>query len=64
MFQIISLPKRGNGFVLTNSEEDPLEYDNRIGDEALIDIESELKRALFGWLLDTSLYYPKKPYPW
>ncbi len=63
-FQIISLPKRGKGFVLTNSEEDSLEYDNRIGDEELIDIESELKEALFKWLLETPLYYPTKPYPW
>ena len=63
-FQILSLPKRGNGFVLTNSEKDPLEYDNLIGDEEYINIESELKQALFTWLLDTPLYYPKKPYPW
>lgn len=64
MFQIVSLPKRGNGFVLTNSEEDPLEYDNLIGDEEHLDIESEMKDALFKWVIDTPLYYPKKPYTW
>ena len=64
VFQIASLPNRGNGFVLTNTEKDPFEYDNLIGDEEYIDIESELKQALFTWLLDTPLYYPEKPYPW
>ena len=64
VFQIVSLPKRGNGFVLTNSEEDPLEYNNLIGDEEYINIESELKQALFIWLLDTPLYYPIKKYFW
>ena len=64
IFQIVSLPKRGNGFVLTNSDEDPLEYNNLIGDEEYINIEDELKQALFNWLLDTPLYYPKKQYSW
>jgi arylsulfatase len=64
IFEIVSLPKRGNGFVLTNLEEDPLEFNNLIGDEEYIDIESELKETLFKWLLETPLYYPKKPYPW
>jgi hypothetical protein len=41
-----------------------LEYDNLIGDEEHVDIESELKQALFKWLLDTPLYYPEKPYYW
>ncbi|MHA1803249.1 MAG: hypothetical protein ACTSU4_01815, partial [Promethearchaeota archaeon] len=61
---ILSLPKRGNGFVLTNSEQDSLEYDNLIGQKEVSAIENELKEALFEWLLNTPLYYPKKPYYW
>ncbi len=63
-YQILSLPKRGNGFVLTNSEQDSLEYDNLIGQKEVSAIENELKEALFEWLLNTPLYYPKKPYYW
>jgi arylsulfatase A-like enzyme len=63
-FQIISLPKLGNGFVLTNSKTDPMEYDNLTGNKMYSDIENELKRTFFTWLLNTPLYYPKKTYAW
>ncbi|MFX0135149.1 MAG: sulfatase, partial [Candidatus Hodarchaeota archaeon] len=63
-FQIISLPKLGNGFVLTNIEDDPMEYDNLIGKKEYVEIKNELKQALFNWLLNTPLYYPNRPYLW
>ena len=60
---LISLDANADG-VSTNEMEDPLEYDNLIGDEEHLDIESEMKDALFKWVIDTPLYYPKKPYTW
>ncbi|MFX1443881.1 MAG: hypothetical protein ACFFHV_10745 [Promethearchaeota archaeon] len=44
---------------MTNSQGDPLEYNNLIVDEEHIDIESELKEALFKWLLDRYYIIPK-----
>jgi arylsulfatase A-like enzyme len=63
-FRLIDYPDRTDGFILTNTLDDPLEYVNLYGVPSCSDIERELKEQLFQWMLRTPIYYPSKQYNW
>jgi arylsulfatase A-like enzyme len=64
VFRLIDYPDRTDGFVLTNTQDDPLEYVNLYGTPSVSGIEQELKEKLFQWLLQLPKYYPPKHYSW
>ncbi len=52
----------GIGFVLTDTEDDPLEYENLAGAAEHAAIEHELKKALFEHMLNLPIYRPKSDF--
>ncbi len=53
-----------HGFVLVNSDTDPAEDNNLAGDPRVAAVESELKQALFQWLLTTPSHRAPKTAGW
>ncbi len=62
-WKLIHYPE-GPGFVLVNTETDPNEYQNLVGEEKAQGMFEKLKAALLAWLLNTQSYRPPKPYDW
>lgn len=63
-FTLLRYPEETCGYILTNVKDDPLEYNNLIGNPDYAEIEKELKNELHDWLLRTPHYFPEKEYLW
>ena len=61
---LLRYPDDSDGFLLTNVDDDPLEYENLAGRAETAEIERELKDVLLERLLKSPRYFPPKPYRW